>query len=544
MRLSLGLALQAARANGGDYTYSAGRYVFGDSYYHDTVTADAQGSGANAFVKHDPFARLKFTTSATEIGVDVIGATGGNDQIGVRVNGVHYSQHLATAYDDTVKQLTIALPAGTDKTIELIEASQGTSAIHNSIVAVRETAGTITPIAKVAPTNRIVVYGDSIAAGYSSTIMTDLGWTALLRWTIDDYDYGLTTVAYGGRRLYYDTAGGGFPTVAEFAAKLVSACQDVQPGGAKRLVMAIGTNDYGLASAGVPDQTAANFGTQYAALLDAINALDADIDVFCLTPLQRTTETANANGDTLGAYRTQIATAVSTRTAFATLIDGTTQLDNTTALLNTGTDLADAVHPNDGGHVKVFTKLRAYLLNANAFKYSELLDTPGVTAGIWNRTNTVDAAAVDGLTVLNEGTGVGVFHYVNQVPDTTIMPVAPMTVEATIAADTADWALLATNSGAQYVQINLTAGTLSPHSGTHISAPTITPVTIGARQFYRVRMFVTRASGNDVRLYVLPAGGAVAAHTGTDRQIIVQRMVARPLVAPDVYVATTSAAIG
>lgn len=43
----------------------------------------------------------------------------------------------------------------------------------------------------------------------------------------------------------------------------------------------------------------------------------------------------------MGAYRTQISAAVSTRTSFATLIDGT-------AIMTTGS-LVDGVHPDNEG---------------------------------------------------------------------------------------------------------------------------------------------------------------------------------------------------
>jgi hypothetical protein len=66
------------------------------------------------------------------------------------------------------------------------------------------------------------------------------------------------------------------------------------------------------------------------------------VAIYCQTPLVRSVESANGSGSTLGDYRTQIATAVSSRTAFATLVDGT-------AILTTA-DLDDGVHPTTAGH--------------------------------------------------------------------------------------------------------------------------------------------------------------------------------------------------
>jgi lysophospholipase L1-like esterase len=103
------------------------------------------------------------------------------------------------------------------------------------------------------------------------------------------------------------------------------------------LWIAIGTNDYGLNK-----WSAASFGTAYAALLDALNSALPDLFIYCQTPIVRANEAANGSGSKLGDYRTQIATAVSTRTAYAKLIDGT-------AILTTD-DLADGVHPTTAGH--------------------------------------------------------------------------------------------------------------------------------------------------------------------------------------------------
>jgi lysophospholipase L1-like esterase len=99
----------------------------------------------------------------------------------------------------------------------------------------------------------------------------------------------------------------------------------------------IGTNDYGLNA-----QTAAQFGTMYGALLDEWHSQMPTIGFIGMSPLARTTETANPSGGTLGDYRTAMQTAFSSR-VWATFVDGSG------VITNTATQTADGLHPNPTG---------------------------------------------------------------------------------------------------------------------------------------------------------------------------------------------------
>jgi hypothetical protein len=101
----------------------------------------------------------------------------------------------------------------------------------------------------------------------------------------------------------------------------------------------------------------------YASLLIAINALDATIRIYAVTPLITGIEgLVNAFGDSPPAYRTAIATAAAGK-AWVTLVLGPNMM--------TGGGLsADSLHPTTAGHQAVFdgtggfggaTNLRAVL---------------------------------------------------------------------------------------------------------------------------------------------------------------------------------------
>lgn len=180
------------------------------------------------------------------------------------------------------------------------------------------------------PSARIVVYGDSIAVGYASTNPATDAWPVLLS---ADYPGMVRVIAYSGRQLRTDGLTAAWRV--NLAQQLVQAARGTN---SRRIWLAIGTNDYGVAQWNSTD-----FGSAYADLLDQIRALDTTVAVYAQSPLVRTTETANALGSTLPNYRTAISSACTGR-SWATFVDGS-------AILALG-DLVDGVHPTTAGHVK------------------------------------------------------------------------------------------------------------------------------------------------------------------------------------------------
>jgi lysophospholipase L1-like esterase len=157
----------------------------------------------------------------------------------------------------------------------------------------------------------------------------------------DDYPGSVAVEGYGGRQLYHDAVDG--TARAAFVQKVVTQEPDA-------FLSAIGTNDYFAAS-----WTAANFGTAYAALLDALHTARPGMAVYLMSPTPRTTETANGVGSTLANYRTQVLTVCAARSSYCTYIDGAAVTG-----FNTGTDLADPVHLNTGGNLKVENYLKTF----------------------------------------------------------------------------------------------------------------------------------------------------------------------------------------
>jgi lysophospholipase L1-like esterase len=309
---------------------------------HDNAYAD---NHLPDYTLRSPFSRIVFTTEATELTVEyytnIFTAFPNWAQIGVVVNGVYTATLTATIDNEAHLGSVTGLPAGT-KRVELINGVQSRPAgttLGTFVQRVRAN-GALRFVAPVEPESRIVVYGDSIAVGGNSTTPTQQAWTILCRAA---YAGGMAVEAYGYRGLYHDAVDAAARTA--FVARWGAAyAPDV-------IWMAIGTNDYGLNL-----WSAANFGTAYAALLDALHAQFPLAVIYAQTPIQRGSEIANSFGDTLGAYRTQIATAQSTRSAWCTLVDGTVA-----AFPQSPGDLADAVHPTTAGHLKYSNAVRAVL---------------------------------------------------------------------------------------------------------------------------------------------------------------------------------------
>lgn len=245
-------------------------------------------------------------------------------EIGVYVNGV-FNQSIPVTTSSVVAD--VFLPSG-DKVVSLVNGLQSKpSTLIGSFVGVIKSSAPVTQV-NLTPTNRILLYGDSITVGGNATVATRDGWGMLLR-----NAYRPNSVAFeawGYRSLYDDAAT--TEAINAFVANLATYAP-------QRIWLAIGTNDYGLNK-----WSAASFGAAYAAVLDAIHAALPSATVICQTPLVRSSEAANSYGSTLGDYRSQIVSAQSARPSFTTFVDGT-------GILLTS-DLQDGAHPTTSGHAK------------------------------------------------------------------------------------------------------------------------------------------------------------------------------------------------
>lgn len=279
-----------------------------------------------AYLETSPFAGVEFTTDATSITVgyysNIYASYPSLAALGVYVDGV-YSQSIAasaTGYGEEV----ITVPSGT-KSVGIFNGPQtgaatptGTflcSISHSGSSAVNRQSGT-----------RTLVYGDSIAVGDGASPVMQKAWTLIARAADYPNMFAVEGAGYQALKNDWDTE----EHQATFLARVAEYAPDT-------MWIAIGTNDYG-----VNNWSASDFGVAYAEMLDSLHFAQPDMSIYCQTPLVRSSEGANSYGSTTGDYRSQIVTAVSTRTAYATLVDGTEIL--------TTDDLADGVHPNTAGH--------------------------------------------------------------------------------------------------------------------------------------------------------------------------------------------------
>ena len=287
------------------------------------------------------FAHVDFTTSANLLQIngyctmDVAFPNASQDyikEIGVYVNGVFHAA-VNTTTDGPFTRY-VSLPSGS-KTVSVVVGPQAVPSTFNSypLGTFVQSIAADAPMTLANPSaaNRLLIYGDSIAVGDAATNPTGNGWAMKVRQSL--YPRSVAVEAHGYRSLYEDA----FDATARaaFVTKLASFSPS-------EIWLAIGTNDYGLNK-----WNAASFGTAYAALLDDLHTALPSAHIYCQTPIVRTNSGANGSGSTLADYRTQIANAVSTRTAYAELVDGA-------AILLTS-DLSDGVHPSTAGHAKYAT---------------------------------------------------------------------------------------------------------------------------------------------------------------------------------------------
>lgn len=301
--------------------------------------------GADSAYRLSPFSRMRFVTDASSIDVNMVGDIQGTfpqyATISVFVNGSYYADILATSTG--MRRYTQGLPAGSGKTIELVSGLQsrpGAAVLGTYIRNVVFSQNNNTSRLAVPTNSPILLYGDSLAVGGNATRPSTDAWFMKIA---SVYSGGAICEAFGYRALSDDCVDAASRTA--FAAKLASV-------GPPIIWIAIGTNDYGLATQG-----AASFGTAYADLLDKLHALLPSTRIYCQTPLTRfvpASEATNAVGSSLPNYRTQIATAQSARSGYCILVDGP-------SILSSGDMDTDGIHPTTSGHANYYTYVKSVL---------------------------------------------------------------------------------------------------------------------------------------------------------------------------------------
>ena len=284
---------------------------------------------------HNPFASFKFSTNSQYMRLQanptMYASYPAWSHLRVSIDGT-LSYHL---FANTIPE-TVSLGVGT-KIIEITEGGTtkpGASVLGTFITAIRlEEGSSFTILDTDAPTDKLVFLGNSITVGANSTYLTQ-GFPMLFR------DAGRNSsvlgYGYGSIKAFANTV----PLITDTVSDINVLADGTST---NKLLILLGTNDYAVDLVPVAD-----FQTKYSDLLVAINASRPDIDIMCISPIVRTNDGANANGDTLADFRTAVE-AAATGKAYCTYVDGTT-------LMAAG-DLSDGVHPTIAGHIAIYNAL-------------------------------------------------------------------------------------------------------------------------------------------------------------------------------------------
>jgi len=207
------------------------------------------------------------------------------------------------------------------------------------------------------PTQRLVVYGDSIAAGlmpYGGANVFPTGYSVRDGWTSrlkNVFGGAVFAEAIGGRQFINDgyvATGGVLSTSAGNIALRAGLIAHFVTMGATRVLVEMGTNDWGAG------KSAVDFGVAYAAFLDDLHAALPSCVIDCVTMFPRSGETTpNAGGATLPQYRTTIGTVCAARTWVRSVIDGSAVLTGTLGAMT------DGVHPDLLASNGIFAVLKA-----------------------------------------------------------------------------------------------------------------------------------------------------------------------------------------
>jgi lysophospholipase L1-like esterase len=309
----------------------------------DTGVAEDMGT----YKRTSAFAHADYQTTATQMLVALNSTSRSNfptfADLGVFVNGT-LNQVITPPANGAYSKL-IFLPAG-NNTVSfrngLTSSPTGNASDVLGTFFVSASGNASATGLNTSPTNRIVIYGDSIAVGGNATTPVNEAWPVLLRAYAPN---SIAMEAYGYRSLYKD--GADSTARAAFVAKI----QAYSPA---KIWLCIGTNDYGLNYWNYVTGTTSpvSFGSCYGATLDALHAAMPSLVIYVQTPIARAAGT-NSFSQTLQDYRDAITTEATSRSAWVTLVDGTAFL--------TTSDLDDGTHPTTAGHAKYAAAVKTVL---------------------------------------------------------------------------------------------------------------------------------------------------------------------------------------
>jgi lysophospholipase L1-like esterase len=283
----------------------------------DNSVIYSQESGYN---KRNSFSEYSFNT---------------NDDL-IYIKGVVEQQNLIHVYEDDVYSQSISITGGDLKPVTLSAGMKKTTLINDwNTAPVSEVLGCFLTDLRVfnyekvqtQSNDQIVLWGDSISVGGNATNPVNEGYGRLIQ-----IEEGVQTAHLGWAYSKLSDIAATSGLISEQMAYMQTLFTGIT--GRKIVLIQIGVNDISAAL------SAEDFETYYGNFIDAIRALDTDIEVYCPGVLPYDGESALA-----AAYRTAVSDLCSTR-AWATYI-------TPTGIITYPGDYADAVHPNTSGHDKL-----------------------------------------------------------------------------------------------------------------------------------------------------------------------------------------------
>lgn len=248
--------------------------------------------------------------------------------IAVFVNDQYYK--LVSFTDENYE--TVFLPVGAGKKITLVEGAEEMSAlgICGTFITFLLADSSYSKINEVVSSERLVFIDDSILSFPCKNATPQIHSIPALFRIENNKDVANYGWSKGKLSEFASSAGLINTTVANIVSLFSTSTN-------KKLIIALGTNDYGIDS-----MTAATFETQYTGLIDAIHAADATIKIWCISPILRSDAKEDA---TLDDYRTRVGTICTARSTYCNHIAGK-------SILTYPDDYYDTLHPSIAGSKK------------------------------------------------------------------------------------------------------------------------------------------------------------------------------------------------
>ena len=239
-----------------------------------------------------------------------------------------------TATSDLNGWSRIILPSG-NKYIQIVQVKVNSSSFTSAhLESVWVDNSLFTNDEETNVTNRLFCLGDSITQGSNDG---EDGWSGFGMLFRRNDSLNSIIGGYTGAKLFDVASDSG--KLSTTMGWMNDAFSNVT--GDKKMLISLGTNDWGLDT-----RSAASMRTYMDDLLDEINSEDSDVEVFVLSPLNRTGEDS-----LLADYRTEFSGSCSSR-AWATYIEGD-------SLIDPATETSDGLHPNKAAHLSIYNDIKS-----------------------------------------------------------------------------------------------------------------------------------------------------------------------------------------